>query len=250
MTKYSLLIFLLLVTCQCIAEKAQVAIIIDDIGYRKTDNQTLALPGNITFAVLPHTPFGKSIAEKAYQSNKDVIIHVPMESTSGKALGPGALTAQMDESEIRHALTRALEELPFAVGINNHMGSKLTTLYSPMAWTMRFLKEKELIFIDSVTTRGSKARRLAKQFNVPNLSRRVFLDNQLDPQYIRQQFNQLIYYAKKNKRVVAIAHPHPETMQALKTLIPELAKHDIDLVNISALLSKNTPLLPKVSAEE
>ncbi|OKY26815.1 divergent polysaccharide deacetylase family protein [Thalassotalea sp. PP2-459] len=250
MTKYSLLAFFVFFACQCIAQNAQVAIIIDDIGYRKTDSETLALPGNITFAVLPHTPFGKVIAEQAHQSNKDVIIHVPMESTSGKALGPGALTAEMDETEIRHTLTLALEEIPFAVGINNHMGSKLTTLYSPMAWTMRFLKEKELIFIDSVTTRESKARSLARQFDVPNLSRRVFLDNQLDQHYIRQQFNELIYYAKKNKRVVAIAHPHPETMQALQTLIPELAKHNIDLVNISALLSTKSPVLSKIAAED
>ncbi|WP_286233858.1 divergent polysaccharide deacetylase family protein [Thalassotalea sediminis] len=250
MIKHLCLLFLISFTCHSIAQHAKVAIIIDDIGYRKTDIQTLELPGNITYAVLPHTPFGKHIAQLAFQAKNDVIIHVPMESTSGKKLGPGGLTAQMDETEIRHALTLALEEIPFAVGINNHMGSKLTTLYSPMAWTMRFLKEKDLIFIDSVTTRNSKARRLAKQFSVPNLSRRVFLDNQLDQAYIKQQFDELIYHAKRNKSVVAIAHPHPETIKALKSFIPELKKHNIDLVKISALLPKKPRLVTQMIAEE
>lgn len=229
----------LLLSTLCLANSAQVAIIIDDIGYRKTDIDVLSLPGDITFAVLPHTPFGQTIANKAHQADKDVIIHMPMEASSGKALGPGGLTSTMDESEIRHALLRAYQEFPFAVGLNNHMGSKLTAQYSPMVWTMRFLKEKQLIFIDSVTTEHSKARKLAKQFKVPSLSRHLFLDNELSMQYIGQQFSLLIAKAKKNKRVVAIAHPHPETIKALLELIPQLPKHDIQLVGVSELLNGN-----------
>lgn len=221
------------------ADSARVAIIIDDIGYRKTDALSLQLPGEITFAVLPQTPFGKSIATEAHASNRDVLIHVPMESESGKLLGPGALTSDMDESEVRHALTLALEELPFAKGINNHMGSKLTSQYSPMVWTMRFLQDKNLLFVDSLTTQKSKARAIAKSLNVPSLSRRVFLDNQLTPEYIEGQFLQMMRLAKIHKNIVAIAHPHPETIKALHLLIPKLQENKIDLVNVSRLLQSN-----------
>lgn len=231
------------------ANSGKVAIIIDDIGYRKTDVDVLTLPGNITYAVLPHTPFGQSIAEKAYLANRDVILHMPMEANSGKALGPGALTTHMDESEIRHTLTLALQEIPFAVGINNHMGSKLTAKYSPMVWTMRFLKEKNLLFVDSVTTEHSKARELAKQFEVPSLSRHLFLDNELTHHYISQQFEQLIRQAKAYKRVVAIAHPHPETVASLNVLIPELAKHGIELVSVSTML-RQKPYNQALSSSE
>ncbi|MEW6990641.1 divergent polysaccharide deacetylase family protein [Colwelliaceae bacterium 6441] len=236
--RYLLFILFIFPTSLAFAQQAKVAIIIDDIGYRKTDTASLTLPGKVTYAILPHTPFGKSLAEQANASSKDVILHIPMESENGKTLGPGALTADMDEDSIRESLASSFKEIPFAIGMNNHMGSKLTKLYSPMAWTMRYLKENNLIFIDSVTTENSKARKLARHFGVPNLGRHLFLDNELNQNYISSQFAQLIKQAVKYKRVVAIAHPHPETIQALNYLIPQLDAHDIQLVGISELLAQ------------
>ena len=142
------------------AQPAQVALIIDDIGYRKSDVQALYLPGNISYAILPHTPYGKTLALKAQAQKNDVILHIPMEAKNGKKLGPGALTSAMNESGIRKSLAHAFAEIPFALGINNHMGSKLTELYQPMAWTMQFLRERNLMFIDSMTTNASKRNKL------------------------------------------------------------------------------------------
>lgn len=229
----------LTVSFSALADHARVAIIIDDIGYRASDKAALALPGNITFSVLPHTPFGKKLAKQAHDKNRDVMLHIPMEAENGKKLGPGALTTDMTEQAIRHSLAKSVEEIPFAIGINNHMGSKLTKLYSPMAWTMRFLKEKNLLFVDSLTTRRSKASNVANHFGVPTLERHIFLDNQLTDEYITQQFNQLIRHAKKYKRTIAIAHPHPETVTALTKLIPTLAENGIELVPISALSKRH-----------
>jgi len=219
-----------------VAKNAQVAIIIDDIGYRQSDAAVLTLPGAITFAILPHTPYGKTLALQAKSKNNDVILHIPMEAENDKKLGPGALTIQMNEQSIRHELSLAFAEIPFAIGINNHMGSKLTKLYTPMMWTMRFLKERDLIFIDSVTTNKTKAERIALQLGVPTAHRQIFLDNELTRDYIDQQFMQLIEHAQRLKSVVAIAHPHPETIVALNRLIPLLAELDIDLVPISTLI--------------
>jgi polysaccharide deacetylase 2 family uncharacterized protein YibQ len=222
---------------QDVAKPMRVAIVIDDIGYRQTDVNALSLPGNITYSVLPHTPYGQILALKAHQQAKEVLLHIPMEAENGKALGPGALTSWMNEQKIRESLSLSFAEVPFAVGINNHMGSLLTKMYRPMAWTMRFLKERNVLFLDSVTTKQSKARKIAKSFGVPALSRHIFLDNQLSDQYISGQFNQLIDQAKKYHKVIAIAHPHPETIKALNALIPKLAEQNIELVPISQLLS-------------
>lgn len=223
-----------------LANAAQVAIVIDDIGYRITDKQVLTIPGNITYAVLPQTPYGKDIAEAAKHRNHDVILHIPMESSQGKKLGPGALTANMSEAAVKASLNASLQEIPFAVGINNHMGSHLTTLAEPMLWTMKFLKKHELLFLDSVTSSKTLGRTIAEQMGVPALSRHVFLDNQLSHQYIEGQFKQLIDRAKRQQVAIAIAHPHPETVAALTQLIPQLKQHNIDLVPLSALYPKNT----------
>ena len=241
----------LLFTALVFAQPAQVAIIIDDIGYRKSDAQALYLPGNISYAILPHTPYGKRLALQAKAKNNDVILHIPMEAKNGKKLGPGALTSAMNEKGIRDNLTNAFAEIPFALGINNHMGSKLTELYQPMAWTMQFLRERNLMFVDSVTTSASQAEEVAISFGVPSLHRHIFLDNKLEHSYIRRQFKQLIRDAKRYQTVVAIAHPHPETISSLLKLLPLLKKNNIELVPISKLLSSKTATLnQQISAED
>jgi hypothetical protein len=225
------------------AEPVKVAIVIDDIGYRHSDNAILTLTGDVTFSILPHTPYGKKLALQAFQRHHDILLHIPMEAENGKKLGPGALTTKMNEANIRASLANAFAEIPFAIGINNHMGSLLTQLPDPMYWTMRFLKERSMFFLDSVTSSNSQAGKIAKLLQVPTLKRTVFLDNQLDQAYIEKQFLQLINQAQQNKFAIAIAHPHPETIKALQDLIPTLKQHNIELVPISTLYSpqiKNT----------
>lgn len=239
-------LFSILLSFACFGQQTKVAIVIDDIGYRLTDAHALTLPGEVTFSFLPHTPHGKNLAEIAHRQHKEVLIHVPMESTIGKKLGPGAITSNMDEAAIRGTLSKSFQEMPFAVGINNHMGSHLTTLYQPMAWTMRYLKDHDLLFLDSVTSSHSKGSQVAKQFGVPVMRRHVFLDNQLDVEYITKQFNQLISKAKSNEVAVGIAHPHPESIKILSALIPTLSAHNIALVKLSTLYKserKNTETL-------
>ncbi|WP_286263431.1 divergent polysaccharide deacetylase family protein [Thalassotalea atypica] len=217
------------------AKPVQIAIVIDDIGYRISDKHALTLPEPVTLSFLPHTPFGQSLAEAAHRQNKEVLLHIPMESTIGKKLGPGAITSDMNESKIRATLGASFEEIPFAVGINNHMGSHLTTLYDPMAWTMGYLKDHNLLFLDSVTSAQSKGQSVAREFGVPVMRRHVFLDNQLTVEYITGQFNQLLDKARLNQKAIGIAHPHPETIEILNTLLPTLAKHNIELVKLSSL---------------
>ena len=253
-SKFFLLVFSPLAFIFCTesaqAQPARIAIIIDDIGYRNSDKHALSLPGAITYSILPHTPYGKKIAIKANAQHKDVMLHIPMEAENGKKLGPGALTSTMNEEEILASLNASLAEVPFAIGINNHMGSHLTQLNKPMTWTMNFLKENNLLFLDSRTTQYSKAGSIAKLIGVPIKNRHVFLDNQLTDRYITKQFQSLIRHAKSQKVAIAIAHPHPETVQALTRLIPTLAKNNIELVPLSTLYStpKNDQI--QIASEE
>lgn len=222
------------------AKPTRIAIVIDDIGYRDTDKYALLLPGAITYSILPHTPYGKTIAIKANANHKEVLLHIPMEAENGKKLGPGALTSTMNKAEIHASLNDSLAEIPFAIGINNHMGSHLTQLAEPMSWTMGFLKQHHLLFLDSKTSPYSKASVIAQKLGVPVNGRNVFLDNQLTESYINKQFQSLIEYAKTQEFAIAIAHPHPETIQALLRLIPTLQQNNIELVPLSFLYSMPT----------
>jgi polysaccharide deacetylase 2 family uncharacterized protein YibQ len=249
MTTLRIFLFLLLSinSYYCIAEKAQIAIIIDDIGYRKTDSKVLNLPPSITLSILPHTPYGKSLALAGFNDHHEIMLHIPMEAENGKLLGPGGLTTDMNEQSIRKNLKDAFIEIPFAIGVNNHMGSLLTTRPKSMHWVMQFIKEQNVMFVDSITSPRSQAMAIAKQLGVPTLKRNIFLDNSLEHINISKQFDLLIKRAKAYKSAVAIAHPHLETIQSLQQLLPLLAQHNIELVPITQLfesihvLNENRP---------
>jgi len=223
-----------------VVSAAQIAIVIDDIGYRVTDKQALTLNDKVTLSFLPQTPYGKSLADLANQQNKEVLIHIPMESSIGKKLGAGAITSKMNKVDITNSLAQSYHEFPYAIGINNHMGSYLTTLYKPMAWTMEYLKAHQLLFLDSVTSAQSKGVSVAKEYGVPVMRRHVFLDNHQTFTYMQGQFNQLIHKAKKEGIAIGIAHPHPKSVEILSKLIPTLDEHNISLVKLSTLYTNGS----------
>lgn len=219
-----------------IVRAADVALIIDDIGNKPEDIEAFVLPSEVTFAILPHTPYSLSFSQLAEQQQREVMLHIPMESLSGKALGPGALTSAMLPADIKSHLAAAHQSVPNAIAINNHMGSKLTQLTLPMKATMEYLHDKGLYFVDSRTTRYSRAERIAKQLGVPNLHRHVFLDHFPEPKHIALQFKRLRAIANKHGRAVGIAHPYPQTLRYLKTNLPQLSEHGIRLVTLSEIM--------------
>ena len=215
---------------------AQLALIIDDIGYRHTDKAVLALPNTVTLAVLPHTPLGKELANAGHQKGHEIMLHLPMQALNGKTLGLGGLTNTMTEAQIRTSVIDAINSVPFAKGANNHMGSLLTQLDDPMLWVMETLKQKQLYFVDSMTTRFTKAGDNADKLGIPLLKRQLFLDNDTSADALERQFNLMISQAHTQGSLVVIAHPYPETMRFLEANLHRLKTEGIDLVPASSLL--------------
>lgn len=230
------ILYLLAVVISSSTHAARVAIIIDDIGYRQSDEAVLTLPESITLSVLPHTPLGYSVASMGYNKGHEIMVHLPMQALNGKALGPGGLTNSMDEKELKNTLQSAFHSIPFAKGANNHMGSLLTQLKEPMLWVMESLKQKDLYFVDSMTTLFTKAGSTADQLGVPQLKRELFLDNDISAAALESQFLKLIMLAHNQGQIVAIAHPYPETIKYLKLNLHRLQEAGIKLVKTSELL--------------
>ncbi len=219
------------------AQAAKVAIVIDDIGYQRSDQKLLDLDAALTFAVLPHTPLGTQYAHFAADKQRDVIIHLPMQAYSNnRLLGPGALLTDMDKQEYQRTLISAIEDIPYAIGVNNHMGSLLTQMEQPMAWTMELLRQHNMFFLDSKTTRKSKIEQVASEWGVHALHRNIFLDHDRDKTIIRKQFQRLINIAKKHGTAVGIGHPYLETYQVLVEQLEALKAAGVELVPLSSLL--------------
>ena len=226
---------LLLMSLQVSA--AKLAIVIDDFGYRaKEDNQILALSPAVTIAILPSSPHGREVAEKAYQQGRDILIHMPMKPLSKQPLEKDTLAPSMSAAEIDRIIKNAIARVPHAKGMNNHMGSEMTSSLPGMRNVMQSLSQSNLFFLDSVTIGNTQAGNAAKEFGVPTLRRNIFIDNLQSEEETRTQLNKAVAYARKHGSAVAIGHPHPSTVRALQKYLPQLPA-DIELVAVSTLVN-------------
>ncbi|MFT4766295.1 MAG: polysaccharide deacetylase 2 family uncharacterized protein YibQ [Oleispira sp.] len=218
------------------AHSAQLVIIIDDIGNNyEQGNAMVELEGSLTLAFLPHTPYAKKLANKAYLVHKEIILHAPMENTAKAVLGPGALTQELTETELKQTLKEAIASIPHTQGINNHMGSALTQNKQSMKWVMETLQDEQLYFVDSLTSPKSVAYKLAQQQGLPSLRRHVFLDNDTSFASLNKQWQQALRISKKYGSAVLIAHPYTESHDFLAQKIPELSDQNVQLVPASQL---------------
>jgi polysaccharide deacetylase 2 family uncharacterized protein YibQ len=222
----------------------KIAIIIDDMGYNYAQGvKAIALPGAITYAIIPHSPKADFFALEAQKHHKEVMLHAPMSNVHNIPLGKNGLYEGMNETRFKEALNLSLDSMPSASGVNNHMGSLLTQKALPMEWVMQALQKRRLYFIDSRTTSNSVAWKTAQTYNIPSLKRDIFLDHTPTPEFIDKQFSKLINLAKHKGYAVAIAHPYPETIRYLKQQLPLLAKQNIALVSASELVFDHSPNL-------
>ncbi|MFQ3190657.1 MAG: polysaccharide deacetylase 2 family uncharacterized protein YibQ [Paraglaciecola sp.] len=244
---------LFLISClfciSCPARSAQIALIIDDMGNNKQDAMAFALPENVAFAILPNKPLSKTFSKRAAAQQREVMLHMPMESLAGNNQEKSVLLSNMRPHQIVRMLETALSTVPDAVGVNNHMGSRLTQLSLPMSITMEFLSEKGLFFVDSRTTRYSKAEIIAKQNGVLSTKRNVFIDHTPSPEQINKQFQRLLSLSKKYGYAVGIAHPYPQTLEYLKIHLGTLQQQGIELVKLSDIVSSGVTYAYRQKAE-
>lgn len=206
------------------AQAATVSLVIDDLGYnRERARRALALPPPVTAAVLPRAPYTGMIADAAGRAGINLIVHMPMEGHEHH-VHPGLLHADMSERDFREHIRRELAAVPGAIGVNNHMGSVLTTNHDAMDIFMHELRRapSPLLFLDSRTTAESVAYASATRAGVATTRRDVFLDHDLDPAAIERQFHRWVRTARTTGCALAIAHPHPVTLHTLERLLPRM----------------------------
>ena len=220
------------------AKLPRVALIIDDLGYdKKIAEKFLGLDINLTFSILPHSPFQKKIARLANSKDLEIMLHMPMEPVEYPEVnpGPGTLLSSMTPDELINQLKENLDTMPGVRGVNNHMGSKLTAESAQMYQIFSVLKHRGLFFIDSRTTSDSLCKPSARLFQVPFAQRDVFIDHYQKPDFIRKQIKELIRIARLNGEAVGIPHPHPTTYRVLQEMLPEL-QNQVRLVPASRIV--------------
>lgn len=205
--------------------KPRIAIIVDDLGYDSHIlKKLLTLDAPLTLAVLPHSPLQKKIARLAREKNMEVMLHLPMEPVEYPIVnpGPGALLVSMTPDQLIRQLESDLNAVPGIKGVNNHMGSRMTSVSTQMYQIFSILKKRNLYFVDSRTTKDTLCKPSARLLQISFAERDVFLDNTADLREIKTQIAKLEHIAAKKGYAIGICHPHTATYHALKETIPLL----------------------------
>lgn len=220
------------------AQAGKLSIVIDDFGYRpQNENKILQMPLPISVAILPNAPYAREMAVKAHNQGREILIHLPMAPLSKQPLERDTLQPSISSEEIQRIIRQAVSNVPYASGMNNHMGSAMTSSLTGMQKVMQVLEHYQLYFLDSVTIGNSQASKAADGTRVKVIKRKVFLDDSQNEAAIRQQFNRAVELARRNGSAIAIGHPHPATIKVLQQMLPQLPS-DIVLVRPSALLNE------------
>lgn len=219
--------------------RGRLAILLDDAG-QKLDvvPDAAALPKEVGFAILPFLPKSAESAEVLYGAGHEIWLHLPMEPENYPANnpGPGAILMSMSTNELRAAVHAAIDNIPHAVGVNNHMGSKVTANLKTMTWIMQEIKARGMAFIDSRTTIRTVAEDAAVGLGVPVNRRHVFLDNERDRAAIRRQLEEAVRRCRLEGEIIAIGHVDPVTIEVLAEELPGISRRGADLVRPSALV--------------
>lgn len=195
------------------------AIVIDDIGEDiRVLKGLLALDFPVTLAVWPNASQTRDSVRLISASGHDLIVHFPMEPMGYPAYDPGgdALFTTMNDEAIRQRVSDNLDRIPEAIGVNNHMGSRFTAHAPGMQVALTELRRRGLFFLDSLTTSRSVARATARNVGIPFYERDIFLDNVKDVSAITLQLRKAENVALKKGSAIAIGHPYPETLAALR----------------------------------
>lgn len=220
-------------------ERGRIAIIMDDMGGSlATFRKLLDLDLPVTPAILPGTPQATAATSLLQSADREYMIHIPMQPRSYPKTDPGAnalLLGQSDD-EIRRLVRSYIKTVPGAVGGNNHMGSRYTEEADLMRIVLDELKQHGQFFIDSRTIGSSVAFSEARRMGLRTASRNIFLDNRDDVGYIREQIRKMVRLAGSNREIIAICHPHKETLEALRLEMDWLKKQPVDFVPASSLV--------------
>jgi len=227
--------------------EAQVAFVLDDWGYNLNNIDALfQIDRPVTLAVLPHLRYSKEISDRVQKHSRgyDLILHLPLESKSGRAQERDTIRRNMQKERILSILKDDIEGVPGIIGVSNHQGSRATEDREIMKTILEELKRRDLFFLDSRTTPVSVCGNISRKIRLKYAERSVFLDlgqkkdEKQNRAYIKKQIKELINIAKIKGSAIAIGHDRKLTLEVIKDSIPEIEKENIEIVPLKKLVGR------------
>jgi polysaccharide deacetylase 2 family uncharacterized protein YibQ len=102
---------------------------------------------------------------------------------------------------------------------------------------MPVLRDHHLFYVDSRTTAATVAYETAQDYGVRSTFRNVpFHDDVAEVAAVRKQLQLALRGAREKGEALAIGHPHPATLQALREVLPQAEAQGVRLVLASELV--------------
>jgi polysaccharide deacetylase 2 family uncharacterized protein YibQ len=223
-------------TVLAIDDVPRIAIVIDDVGLDvDAARRTIALDGALSLAVLPYAEAAGVISQEAQARGHDVLLHMPMEPVGLADPGPNALRLGLSDADLAARMRWALAQVPGAVGINNHMGSRFTADPRAMRVALAAVAERDPLFLDSLTTGESRGRAVAEGLGLRALQRDIFLDHVISAAEVEARLAEAESLARTRGWAVVIGHPHAVTLDVLENWVIEAERRGVELVTLTEL---------------
>jgi hypothetical protein len=218
-------------------ERPLIAIVLDDVGVARSHAEmAIDLPGVVTLSFMTYADGVADMAARARAKGHELMLHVPMQPLDADVdAGPHALTVDLSEQELLKRLAWGLDRFPGYIGINNHMGSRFTQDERGMRIVLSELKRRGLLFLDSRTINTSIGDRLGASMGVAHVGRDVFLDDEMDEAAVLRQLAYAEKVAARKGHAIAIGHPHPATLSAIRAWMPNAEARGFVIVPLSAI---------------
>lgn len=208
---------------------ATLVFVFDDGGQNLYDLQKfLELPFPITIAVLPKLKYSVESAKRVRNSGHELILHQPMQAINRSVNpGPGAITPEMTEEEVRKMLLSNINEIGPIAGMNNHEGSAITADIGKMEVILKTASDCGIFFLDSRTNVKTVVPLVAKEMGYNYYERNIFLDNEKTRENALMELKKGLDIANKKGSAVMIGHVwSADFLPAFfKELYPELVKN-------------------------
>lgn len=219
--------------------KPKVVIIIDDMGVTLRSRLVEVMDGPLTLSYLPYVKNLSERTARASANGHELMLHMPMEAMN-RSLdgGPRVLSGDLTRAEFASTLNWGLSQFDGYVGVNNHMGSRLTQNAAALGQMMKTLSKRGVYFIDSKTISTSVAAEVARNHGLAYAERDVFLDHEISREFVEEALRKLESIAREKGYAIAIGHPHQETIDVLKDWIPTLEDKGLELVPASAVVTR------------
>ncbi|HYS53930.1 MAG TPA: divergent polysaccharide deacetylase family protein [Thermoanaerobaculia bacterium] len=215
--------------------RGKIVLIIDDVGFdHQPIDAAMRIDPNINFSILPNARRALEDANLLHDRGFEVLCHLPMEPEQFPRVSPGegAVLTSMSDDEITRTTAAGLQAVPYARGVNNHMGSRATADRRVMESVLDALPAG-MYFVDSRTTGSSVAAAVARERRVRTASRNVFLDDVPNETAVRQQLRALAREADAHGVAIGIGHMYPATVRVLTSEVPVLKRQGFRFVRAS-----------------